>query len=138
MQSCKVLLQSLSSAGQQLNAGGEGENNATQTAIVKQLAVSNSHIKELQSLKTYAEAATLWEQAAQLGVSLADVSRALATVMSVAPHAKALPFAAWYMTLLRTPGCPVRSLIQSYIPNMTSHTIFIFCPKKLLIVRHGE
>jgi hypothetical protein len=107
MQQTIGMLQSLSAAGQILQAGGDVESNASKSAI-KQLTLNSSHFQELQSLHEGASGIDNWSQLPQLGVSLTDVSQAVAAVMAQAPHPKASQFAAWYMSLLTSPGCPVR------------------------------
>lgn len=101
------LLQSLSEVGLKIQNAENSGSNVSRSKFIKQLTVTSNHIQELRSLEAKDSKQQIWDQLSPLGISLTNASQALAAVLSEAPQAKASQFAAWYMALLATPGCPV-------------------------------
>jgi hypothetical protein len=98
----------LSAAGQDLQAAAAAEDTPAQVAIVQGLTVEERHIAEARRLAT-GDASDLWRRLQDEKVVMADLARAFAAIMALAPESQALQAAALYTAVLKTPGCPVRT-----------------------------
>lgn len=109
-------LESAAAAGRQLQNLPEDGDAAARLRLVAALPIEERLLKQARSL--VAPGSFGWDQLGAGSAQPADLSRALAAAMEVAPPPQALRAAVLYTSLLRTPGCPVSGACRTLL----SHT----------------